>query len=202
MPSLSNSRPGGPVSRRPLASAVSTSLGAVPGSSPGPAAPTRWPPTTAPPPRCSMARRGRRRPGRRRPPELAAWHAAALAERTRPPGRPRRRCGSTSASPTASPTPAFARPRPTCWPSTRSRPPTTPSCGPPQPAGTSQPRDRPAHRRGGVFPNDAAPLRLAGSLLIEQNDEWLVSRRYLSEASMAELTAEPTPTTERELQAA
>jgi putative transposase len=53
-----------------------------------------------------------------------------------------------------------------------------------------------------VFPNDAAPLRLAGSLLIEQNDEWLVSRRYLSEASMAELTAEPTPTTERELQAA
>jgi hypothetical protein len=30
----------------------------------------------------------------------------------------------------------------------------------------------------------AALLRLAGSLLIEQNDEWLVSRRYLSEASM------------------
>jgi hypothetical protein len=33
-------------------------------------------------------------------------------------------------------------------------------------------------------------------LLIEQNDEWLVSRRYLSEASMAELTiTQPTPTT-------
>jgi Transposase, Mutator family len=27
----------------------------------------------------------------------------------------------------------------------------------------------------GVFPNDAALLRLAGSLLIEQNDEWLVA---------------------------
>jgi putative transposase len=40
----------------------------------------------------------------------------------------------------------------------------------------------------GVFPNDAALLRLAGRLLIEQNDEWLVSRCYLSEASMAELT--------------
>jgi hypothetical protein len=48
-----------------------------------------------------------------------------------------------------------------------------------------------------VFANGAALLRLAGSLLIEQNDEWLVSRRYLSEASMAELTqtstAEPPP---------
>ena len=47
----------------------------------------------------------------------------------------------------------------------------------------------------GVFPNDQALIRLAGSLLIEQNDEWLVSRRYLSEASMAELTTNPTTTT-------
>jgi putative transposase len=37
----------------------------------------------------------------------------------------------------------------------------------------------------GIFPNDAALLRLAGMLLIEQNDEWLVGRRYLSETSMA-----------------
>ena len=51
----------------------------------------------------------------------------------------------------------------------------------------------------GVFPNDAALLRLAGSLLIEQNDEWLVSRRYLSEASMAELTTtQPTSTSGKE----
>jgi putative transposase len=54
----------------------------------------------------------------------------------------------------------------------------------------------------GVFPHDAALLRLAGSLLIEQNDEWLVSRRYLSEASMAELTTNPSPTTGKELQVA
>jgi putative transposase len=56
----------------------------------------------------------------------------------------------------------------------------------------------------GVFPNDAALLRLAGSLLIEQNDEWLVSRRYLSEASMAEFTTNSTSTatTGKELQIA
>jgi putative transposase len=36
----------------------------------------------------------------------------------------------------------------------------------------------------GIFPNDAALLRLAGMLLLEQNDEWLVGRRYLSETSM------------------
>jgi putative transposase len=54
----------------------------------------------------------------------------------------------------------------------------------------------------GVFPNDQALLRLAGSLLIEQNDEWLVSRRYLSEASMAELRTSDSTSTGKELQVA
>ena len=36
----------------------------------------------------------------------------------------------------------------------------------------------------GIFPNDAALLRLSGMLLIEQNDEWLVTRRYLSQESL------------------
>jgi transposase-like protein len=37
----------------------------------------------------------------------------------------------------------------------------------------------------GIYPNQAALIRMAASLLIEQNDEWLVGRRYMSEASMA-----------------
>ncbi len=36
----------------------------------------------------------------------------------------------------------------------------------------------------GIYPNDKALIRLAGMLLIEQTDEWLVQRRYLSEHSI------------------
>ena len=36
----------------------------------------------------------------------------------------------------------------------------------------------------GIFPNDRALIRLAASVVIEQNDEWLVGRRYLSDHSL------------------
>jgi transposase-like protein len=39
----------------------------------------------------------------------------------------------------------------------------------------------------GIFPNDRALLRLAASVVIEQNDEWLVGKRYLSIHTLEEL---------------
>jgi putative transposase len=42
----------------------------------------------------------------------------------------------------------------------------------------------------GIFPNDRALIRLAASVVIEQNDEWLVGRRYLSAHSLESLLEE------------
>jgi len=43
----------------------------------------------------------------------------------------------------------------------------------------------------GIYPNDSALIRLAGTLLVEQNDEWLVERRYLSVESLQAITQRP-----------
>lgn len=37
----------------------------------------------------------------------------------------------------------------------------------------------------GIFPDDRSVIRLVGALLIEQNDEWLLTRGYLSQESIA-----------------
>ena len=44
----------------------------------------------------------------------------------------------------------------------------------------------------GIFPNEAAVIRLIGALLLEQNDEWAVQRaRYMSLETIAPLSDAP-----------
>jgi transposase-like protein len=50
----------------------------------------------------------------------------------------------------------------------------------------------------GIFPNDKALLRLAASVVIEQNDEWLVGRRYITLDSLDVLLEEHRDTQDKE----
>jgi putative transposase len=43
-----------------------------------------------------------------------------------------------------------------------------------------------------IFPNEKAIVRLVGAMLLEQNDEWAVTRRYMSLETMAGLCDDPT----------
>lgn len=44
----------------------------------------------------------------------------------------------------------------------------------------------------GIFPNEAAIIRLVGAILLEQNDEWAVQRsRYMTLETIAPLSDDP-----------
>ncbi len=43
----------------------------------------------------------------------------------------------------------------------------------------------------GIFPNEAAILRLVGAILMEQNDEWAIQRRYMTLETLACLSDNP-----------
>lgn len=43
----------------------------------------------------------------------------------------------------------------------------------------------------GIFPNEAAVIRLVGAILLEQNDEWAVQRRYMSLETLAPISDAP-----------
>ncbi len=47
----------------------------------------------------------------------------------------------------------------------------------------------------GIFPNEAGIRRLVGAVLMEQNDDWIQGKRYLTLETMAEVssTTEPAP---------
>src|SRR5688572_22920346 len=51
----------------------------------------------------------------------------------------------------------------------------------------------------GIFPNDRSLVRLAGMLCIEQNDEWLVGRGYLSAESISLVLAGPDDHTDNQI---
>ena len=51
----------------------------------------------------------------------------------------------------------------------------------------------------GIFPNEAAIIRLIGAVLLEQNDEWQLQQRSMQVEAMAELVAAAGATDPRQI---
>ena len=43
----------------------------------------------------------------------------------------------------------------------------------------------------GIFPNEKAVVRLVGALMLEQNDEWAVCRRYMALEGLKPVSDDP-----------
>jgi putative transposase len=70
-----------------------------------------------------------------------------------------------------------------------------------QPAGAANKEVKRRTNVVGIFPNEAAVVRLVGSVLSEQHDEWPISKRYFSAGSLAKLERKEEATEQPQLMA-